>query len=95
MRVTNSHSLINYTNTQSKNKAFGTQLQTIFRYLWIHTATAAMTSAATGIPQKCITRYKKDLEKQGLLQEVKKATCLLTGFKAWYLTTNPKLFPDE
>jgi hypothetical protein len=48
-----------------------------------------MLSAETGITQKNITRYKRDLEKAGILWEIVKTTCKKTGFKAWYLTTNP------
>lgn len=47
-----------------------------------------MASVATRIPQKCITRYKRDLEKNGHLWEIKKTECKHTGFKAWYLTTD-------
>jgi hypothetical protein len=70
-----------------------TQKKTIFHYLLNHTATASMVTDATGIPQKCITRYKRDLEKQGLLAEVKKDYCELTGHLAWYLTTDQSQFP--
>ena len=72
-----------------------TQLQTIFTYLRDNLTTASMLSNATGIPQKCITRYKRDLEKAGKLWEVKKAPCKLTGFKAWYITTDPKQAPKQ
>jgi hypothetical protein len=65
------------------------QLQTIFQYLQDHVATASMTTEATGVPQKCITRYKRDLEKAGRLWEIEKKHCKKTGFKAWYLTTDP------
>ena len=65
-----------------------TQLKTIFHFLQENTATASMISKATGIPQKNITRYKADLEKKGLLKEVAKRKCRLTGFPAWYLSTN-------
>ena len=75
-----------FKDMNSKTKK--TQLQTIFHYLQDHTATASMISKATGIPQKNITRYKKDLEKKGLLKEVAKRKCRLTGFLSWYLTTN-------
>lgn len=78
---------------QDKNKAWLTQLQTIFEYLQKHIATASMVTEATGIPQKNITRYKRDLEKKGRLWEVKKTYCKTTGFKAYYLTTNPKKAP--
>ncbi|MDI5899646.1 hypothetical protein, partial [Flavobacterium yafengii] len=71
------------------------QEKTIFHYLKNHTATASMVSKSTGIPQKCICRYKRDLELSGLLYEVVKKRCKLTGFKAWYLTTNPDLFPKS
>ncbi len=77
---------------QSKDKFKLTQLQTIFEYLSKKIATATMVSKATKVPQKNICRYKKDLEKRGLIMELEKKTCKVTGFKAWYLTTNPDLF---
>lgn len=80
---------------QSKYTLSTTQLKTIFEYLQNHTATASMTAEATGIPQKSICRYKRDLEKRGLLCEVRKGFCELTKFRAWYLTTNPDLFPKS
>lgn len=72
---------------------FKNQLKTIFEYLQEHIATASMVSAATGIPQKNICRYKRDLEKAGRLWEIEKKLCKKTGFKAWYLTTNPDNAP--
>ena len=69
-----------------------TQLKTIFNFLQDNTATASMVSKACNIPQKNITRYKRDLEQRGLLYEVERKLCKLTGFKAWYITTNKKLF---
>lgn len=78
---------------QGKDKDFRTQLKTIFQYLQKHIATASMVSAATGVPQKCITRYKRDLEKVGQLWEIEKKLCKQTGFRAWYLTTNPNNAP--
>lgn len=82
-------------NKPSKYTLSTTQLKTIFHYLQNHTATASMTAEATGIPQKSICRYKRDLEKRGLLCEVRKGFCELTKFRAWYLTTNPDLFPKS
>jgi len=76
-----------------KDNQFKTQLQTIFEYLQSHIATASMVTAETGVPQKCITRYKRDLEQAGLLWETEKKPCKATGFKAWFLTTNPHLAP--
>ena len=93
MRVPDNHSLINMSLKKSKSNQYGTQLKTIFHYLKTHTATATMTAEATSIPQKSICRYKRDLEKKGLLYEVEKKLCKATNFRAWYLTTNPELFP--
>lgn len=80
---------------QHKGNTPLTQLQTIFQYLKRHIATASMVSNATGIPQKNICRYKRDLEKANRLWEVKKRVCKLTGFKAWYLTTNKAKAPKH
>jgi hypothetical protein len=78
---------------QGKDTDFKSQLKTIFHYLQEHIATASMVSTATGIPQKNICRYKRDLEKVGRLWEIEKKLCKQTGFKAWYLTTNPEQAP--
>jgi len=81
----------NSLTSQLKDNYFQKQKETIFLYLQNNVATASMISKATGISQKNICRYKRDLEKAGALREVKKAPCAVTGFKAWYLTTNIKL----
>lgn len=82
-------------NSQSKSNKFKTELKTIFEYLKRKICTASMLSEATGIKQKNICRYKRDLEKRGLLVEVNKTNCKTTGFKAWYITTNPDLIPSS
>jgi predicted transcriptional regulator len=66
------------------------QFKTVFEYLQNHVATASMVAKATGVPQKNICRYKRDLEQNGMLSQLSKSTCKETGFKAWYLTTNPQ-----
>ena len=71
------------------------QLQTIFQYLTENDATASMVADATGIYQKNICRYKRDLEKAGRLWEIEKKLCKKTGFKAWYLTANPDKAPKH
>jgi hypothetical protein len=76
-------------------KYTGKQQRTVFEYLKQHTATASMVEDATGIKQKSICRYKRYYEKLGLLCAVEKRFCKLTGFRAWYLTTNPDLFPKS
>lgn len=77
-----------------KNNSSLNQLQTIFQYLSENVATATMVSEATNVPQKNICRYKSDLQKRGLLKEIEKKKCVITGFKAWYITTNTDLFPS-
>lgn len=79
---------------QDKGNIHLTQLKTIFLYLEEHIATASMVADATGIYQKNICRYKRDLEKAGRIWEVEKKPCKKTGFKAWYLTTNPNYAPS-
>lgn len=71
------------------------QRQTIFQYLQDNIATASMVADATGIYQKNICRYKRDLEKAGKIWELEKKPCKKTGFKAWYLTTNPDKAPKQ
>ncbi|HRN41851.1 MAG TPA: hypothetical protein PK649_07225 [Vicingus sp.] len=85
----------NSLNKQSKDNDFKTQLKTIFEYLQEHIATASMVSDATGIPQKNICRFKRDLELAGRLWEIEKKLCKKTGFRAWYITTNPELKPTK
>src|SRR5215510_10235154 len=89
----------NMNNPQHKRQNEGrtqlTQAQTIFQYLQEHIATASMVANVTGIYQKNICRYKRDLEKAGRLWETEKRPCKKTGFKAWYLTTNPDKAPKH
>lgn len=80
---------------QFKDSCFISQQKAIFIYLQDHTATASMVSHVTGIPQKNICRYKRDLEDAGYLKEVEKKQCEHTGFKAWYLTTNINLLKGD
>jgi hypothetical protein len=85
----------NSLNSQSKDSLHLNQLKTIFQYLQNNVATASMVADATGIYQKNICRYKRDLEKVGRLWEVTKDICKKTGFRAWYLTTNPDKAPKQ
>jgi len=82
--------------TKVKNKQSGsTQLQTILQFLRTQVATATMVSAATGVPQKNLCRYKRDLEKAGQLAEVKKGICPVTKFRAWFITCDESQFPPK
>ncbi len=82
-------------NQRPKDISQISQLQTIFQYLKGNPATASMVSTETGVPQKCICRYKRDLEKAGRLWELTKTTCKHTGYKAWYLTTDEAKAPNS
>ena len=96
MEVTILRTLItpnNSLNSQNKDNIHFNQLQTIFKYLQNNIATASLVTDATGIPQKCVTRYKRDLEKTGRLWEVIQTYCKKTGHKAWYLTTDQTKAP--
>jgi len=75
--------------SNNRFRYFESELQLLFQYLQNHIATASMITEATGIPQKNICRYKRQLEKAGKLWEVEKKKCRETGFEAWYITTNP------
>lgn len=77
---------------QSENTSFQSQEKTIFKYLFENTATASMLSEATGIKQKNICREKRKLEIDGKLKEVRRGICKVTGFKAYYLSTNPNVW---
>ncbi len=90
----NTHTPEKFVFSQNKDRLkdlFKTQEKTIFHFLQHHTATASMVSKETGIPQKNICRYKRDLEQRNLLFEVEKKLCKVTGFRAYYLSTNPNL----
>ncbi len=82
-------------NSQSKDSSDSNQLKTIFQYFFDNVCTASMAADATGIYQKNICRYKRDLEKIGRLWEIEKKVCRKTGFKAWYVTTNPDKAPKH
>jgi len=77
------------TTTRSK------QIKSIFHFLKRHTSTSSMAVSLTGVAQKRITRYKRDLEKDWLLAELWKVPYQETGFKAYCLTTNPEKFPKS
>ena len=68
------------------------QEKIVFDYLLTHVASASMVTDATGVPQKCVTRYKRKLERMGLLKQIKRDRCKITGRMVWYLTTNKDLF---
>lgn len=82
-------------NCKRKGTKYQAETQIIFDYLQENICTASMATAATGIVQKNICRYKRTLEKMGLLYEIDFKPCKITGLKAHYLTTNPFLIPQK
>jgi hypothetical protein len=77
---------------QSKDNTHEAQEKVVYDYLLMHVASASMVTDATGVPQKCICRYKRAYEQAGRLQQIKKDRCKITGRNVWYLTTNKDLF---
>ena len=71
------------------------QTKIYFQYLQNNIATNSMVSKATGIPQKNLTRYKREFEDAGLLFEVYKGICKHTKHRATYLTTNKALLSTK
>ena len=74
---------------------FKYEKEQLLAYLKNNTATASMIEEATGIKHKNICRHKRELEKDGLLRELYEAPCKLTGFYAFYLTTDLNLMPID
>ncbi len=94
MSTINKHSLNSSTKIcLGKDSHFRSQKEIFFNFLKEHTSTASMVSKATGIPQKNICRYKRDLERIDKLWVVKIGKCEDTGCDACFLTTNPALAP--
>ncbi len=79
-----------YENTKRKHKA---QKTCFYNYLKKHLSSCTMVSKALRIEQKCLTRYKRQFEKSGILWQAKKDKCKHTNRYVWYLTTNPELIP--
>lgn len=72
---------------QSKDNFFKRQEKLYFEYLKTHIATNSTVRNAVNILQKKLTRYKRSLEKRGLLFEVERKLCEITGFQEWCLST--------
>lgn len=70
---------------------FENEYQRFHDFLLKNVATATMAAAALNIYRPNVCRYKRRLEKEGKLFEIRKGICTITGFPANYLTTNPAL----
>lgn len=84
-----------FNTLQNKDSYFKAQTKLYFEYLQTHIATNSMVSKATGIPQKNLTRYKREFEDAGLLFEVYKGICKHTKHRATYLTSNKALLSTK
>ena len=82
-------------SVHGKGSDFKSQLQILVEYLRKYVATASMVTQQTGVPQKNICRYKRDLEKAGMLWQVERKPCKVTRYRAWYLTTDPDKAPSH
>lgn len=74
-----------------KPKSKVNQKKLFYQYLYENIATVAMISKTIDIPEKNLCRYKRQLEKKGLLFKVYRGLCKRTGFKSFYITTNKEL----
>ena len=78
---------------QAMEAFFKAQEKMFYEFLKDKSVTATSVCKQTGIEQKNITRYKRNLEKKGLLKEVKYVKCSHTRHYAWEITTDPERFP--
>lgn len=69
------------------------QRQALFEFLQTGVYTTSEAAAAINIARKSLTRFKRQLEMQGKLWEVKETICSITGNPAMLITTNPVLVP--
>lgn len=82
-------------SSQTPQAKYINQKTKYFDYLKTTVATNSMVSDATGIPQKNLTRFKREFEEAGVLCELYRTICKKTKYRATYLTTNPDLFPQS
>lgn len=81
----------NYTFFRTtKYKNYQADKLAVTKYLADKEATATMVSVELGIYRPSMCRIKRELEKMGLLHETRIGICEVTGFRAAFLTTDPK-----
>jgi predicted transcriptional regulator of viral defense system len=74
-----------------KDRGYLTERQRFYNYLKKRICTCTEAAMALGIAQKNLCRYKRHLERKGLLWEVFRSGCPITGHPAWFITTNRAL----
>ncbi len=75
----------------NKDNDFEGQKRVFRKYLETRTTTAAQAALDLGIWRANTCRFKRQLEKEGLLVEVSKAKCPVTGFQAAFLSCDKEL----
>ncbi len=71
------------------------QRERFFEFLKEKPVSCSMAEAETGIHQKCLTRYKRQLESANRLWVAFEAKCKITGRLVQYITTNPEFNPSN
>lgn len=74
---------------QKNEHRFNQQMKRFFDALKDEPKTMLMVAYEIGIERANLCRYKRKFEKANQLWEVESKPCKITGFRAWYLTTNP------
>jgi len=83
-----------FTTTQRYDKKVSKgQVFRVFESLKDRPKTMLMVSNETGIERANICRYVATWRKSETIKIVEKKLCLVSKFRASYLTTNPTLFP--
>jgi hypothetical protein len=73
----------------------GKEYSAFIAYLRRNTATCTMVCVALNIYRPNGTRFKRRAQRAGILWEVRKGVCAVTGYPAWYLTTSPDHKPKD
>ncbi|MFR0679409.1 hypothetical protein [Dysgonomonas mossii] len=74
--------------TQSKYSYIRLQKQTVLKYFRDHTTTMYACEKDTGVSRPNICRYIVELEENGQITRLPKATCPISGQMAHYFTTS-------
>jgi hypothetical protein len=83
------------TGIRNKVKDFTSEKKAVIEFLQDRYATAAEVSIALNIWRPNLCRHKRQLEEAGLLIEVGKGICPVTGFKAALLSCNAELIKNQ
>jgi hypothetical protein len=85
--------MANLTTPRDKTKEFLAQKKKVYAAFFSRPMTMLQASRTTGIMRENICRYVRDLRKSHSICIVQEAIDPLTGFRAAYLSTDPRYFP--